>query len=414
MNTPSGKDRWFLSYFPMNTSAGITGPLAPLFITELLAGGIIDYSIYVIVSSIASVLGLMVWGNLSDRLGKRRMFVIIGFVSLAVTSVLLAISFNTAYFISISFLSGFFGSAATPVSSILIMELTERRDWAMKISKFSQYNSYGNIAGVVFASVFTAFFPKVSLLRYLYLFAVIFYLISAVLGYRYIPESTVKINRDEVPIRTFSIIQRVRYLPSQIIHFNFHFKDLASDLKFIIIGFMIMMTGFQLFFVAFPIMLRTLAISASVYFIIFLGNYIFGAITYGFSGQIALRYGNRRVTTFAVMTRMFIFPFTIALVALLQTHRPFLFVGLLLVYSVLGALWSFISVGTGTLVSNLSKPEERGRVSGTYNAVQSFGAVLGSALTGVIVTGIGYYADFLIASIVVGIGLFIFLKEKSK
>ena len=113
------------------------------------------------------------------------------------------------------------------------------------------------------------------------------------------------------------------------------------------------------------------------------------------------------------MIRIFIFPFTIALVALLQTHRPFLFVGLLLVYSVLGALWSFISVGTGTLVSNLSKPEERGRVSGTYNAVQSFGAVLGSALTGVIVTGIGYYADFLIASMIVAIGLFIFLKEKS-
>ena len=42
----------------MNTSAGITGPLAPLFITELLAGGIIDYSIYVVVSSIASILGL--------------------------------------------------------------------------------------------------------------------------------------------------------------------------------------------------------------------------------------------------------------------------------------------------------------------------------------------------------------------
>ena len=65
------------------------------------------------------------------------------------------------------------------------------------------------------------------------------------------------------------------------------------------------------------------------------------------------------------------------------------------------------------LVSNLSKPEERGRVSGTYNAVQSFGAVLGSALTGVIVTGIGYYADFFIASMIVAIGLFIFLKEKS-
>jgi MFS family permease len=91
-----------------------------------------------------------------------------------------------------------------------------------------------------------------------------------------------------------------------------------------------------------------------------------------------------------------------------------LFVGLLLIYSLLGALWAFISVGTGTLVSNLSKPEERGRVSGTYNAVQSFGAVLGSALTGLIVIRFGFYVDYIIASIVVIAGLTIFLRERTK
>jgi MFS family permease len=412
MTTSQGKDRWFLSYFPMNTSAGIASPLAPLFITELLAGGIIDYSIYVIVSSVATIFGLMVWGSLSDRMGKRRIFVQIGFFSLAATSLLFAISFNTAYFIVISFISGFLGSAVTPVSSILIMELTERKDWSMKISKFSQYNSYGNIAGVVFASIFTGAYPSVHFLRYLYVISFAFYVLSALLGYLYIPESGHKVKRDEVPIRTFRVIEKVRYLPSQIIHFNFHFRELERDLKFILLGFLIMMTGFQLFFVAFPVLLRSIGVSSSVYFIIFLGNYLFGAITFGFSGQTSLKFGNRRIVRMAVLARVFIFPLVIALVAFV-TFRPLLFVGLLLVYSTLGALWAFISVGTGTLVSNLSKPEERGRVSGTYNAVQSLGAVIGSALTGVIVTGIGYFSDFLIASVIAAIGLWIFLREKA-
>jgi len=412
MTTSQGKDRWFLSYFPMNTSAGIASPLAPLFITELLAGGIIDYSIYVIVSSVATIFGLMVWGSLSDRMGKRRIFVQIGFFSLAATSLLFAVSFNTAYFIVISFISGFLGSAVTPVSSILIMELTERKDWSMKISKFSQYNSYGNIAGVVFASIFTGAYPSVHFLRYLYVISFAFYVLSALLGYLYIPESGHKVKRDEVPIRTFRVIEKVRYLPSQIIHFNFHFRELERDLKFILLGFLIMMTGFQLFFVAFPVLLRSIGVSSSVYFIIFLGNYLFGAITFGFSGQTSLKFGNRRIVRMAVLARVFIFPLVIALVAFV-TFRPLLFVGLLLVYSTLGALWAFISVGTGTLVSNLSKPEERGRVSGTYNAVQSLGAVIGSALTGVIVTGIGYFSDFLIASVIAAIGLWIFLREKA-
>lgn len=414
MRNTSGRDRWFLSYFPMNTSAGVTSPLAPLFITELLAGGIVDYSIFVVVSSIATILGLMVWGNLSDRLGKRRIFVLIGFVSLAATAVLFSLSFNTAYFVAISFLSGFFGSAATPVSSILIMELAERRDWPLKISKFSQYNSYGNIAGVLFASVFTGIFPDVYLLRYLYLFAFAFYVISAILGYLYIPESKTRISRDEVPFRVYRVIERMRYLPSQLIHFNFHFRELDRDLKLILVGFLVMMTGFQLFVVAFPILLRSLEVPSSVYFIIFFGNYLFGAIAFGFSGRTSLIYGNRSVATVAVLSRILLLPALIGLIALTLPHRTMLFAILLVVYSLWGALWSLISVGTGTLVSNLSRPEERGRVSGTYNAIQSFGAVLGSALTGIIVTGIGYSPDFLIASALVAVGLLIFTRERSK
>ncbi|MEM0134619.1 MAG: MFS transporter [Thermoplasmatales archaeon] len=414
MKAPPGRDRWFLSYFPMNTSAGITSPLAPLFITEILAGGAFEYSLYVIVASLATILGLIVWGSLSDKMGKRKMFIYIGFISLAVTSVMFSISFNIEYFIFVSFLSGFLGSAVTPVSSILIMELAERKDWSMKISKFSQYNSYGNIAGVIFSVLFTGAFPRVSELRYLYLISAVFYVGSVVLGHVYIPESQKKIERDEVPIRTFRVFERVRYLPTQIIHFNFHFKVLDRDLKFIIVGFLIMMTGFQLFFVEFPIMLTSnLGVSSSVYFMIYLGNYLFGAITFGFSGQTCKKYGNRKVATMAVIARIIIFPSTIALVALL-TFRPLLFVGLLLIFSLLGALWAFISVGTATLVSNLSKPEERGRVSGTYNAVQSFGAVIGSAMTGLIVLRFGFYVDYAIASAVVIVGLLIFLREKTK
>ncbi|MEM2056215.1 MAG: MFS transporter [Thermoplasmatales archaeon] len=413
MREKRGGDSWFLSYFPMNTSSGIVSPLAPLFITELLGGGIVDYSIYAVVSSIATILGLFFWGNLSDRMGKRRIFVLIGFTSLAVTSILFALSFSVVYFVSVSFISGFMGSAVTPVSSILIMELTERKDWSMKISKFSQYNSYANIAGVIVAALYTGKFPSPHLLRYLYLITFAFYAASAVLGYMFVPESKQKINRDEVPVRTFRVVERVRYLPSLIIHFNFHFRELHRDLKLLLIGFMIMMAGFQLFFVAFPILLKSLDVSSTVYFLIFLGNYLFSALTFGFSGQTCMKYGNRRVIFLAVLTRIVIFPSVIGMVAFIDS-RAILFVSMLIVYSVLGALWAFISVGTGTLASNLSKPEERGRVSGTYNAVQSFGAVIGSAVTGVIVSRFGYYTDFAMASLVAALGLYIFLKEKER
>lgn len=412
VNAP-GKDRWFLSYLPMNTSLGISSPLAPLFIIEILKGDVIDYSVFVIVSSLATILGVTLWGNLSDRYGRRKFFVLFGFVSLSISSVLLSVSFSIPYYIGISFISGFLGSAVIPVSSVLIMELTERKHWALKISKFSEFNSVGQIGGVIFAAVFSGFFPHMVALRYLYLFSFGFYLLSAVLGYFLVPESKRSVKRNEIPLGILRAFEKVRYIPSHLIHLNFHFKELERDLKLIIVGFLVMMTGFQLFFVAFPILIKSLDVSSTVFFIIYLGNYFFSAITFGFSGQISLKYGNKKIAMIATIARILIFPMVIAIVGLI-TYRPMLFIALLLVYSVLGSLWSFISVGTGTLVSNLSKPEERGRVSGTYNAVQSVGAVIGSAITGIVVAGAGYYADILLASVVSAAGLFVLSKATTK
>ena len=413
MRTPLGKDRWFLSYFPLNTAAGLSSPLAPLFITEILRGNVVDYSVFAIFSSLATIIGLFTWGPLSDRLGRRKVFVILAFVSLAVTSVLLSFSFSVTYFIAISFIAGFLGSAATPISSVLIMESSERRNWVFKISRFSLYSSYGQIAGVVFAAFFTGYVRNASSLRYLYIAAFLFYLISAVMANSLITEPKERVKRDEVEVRTFRVIERVRYLPSQIIHFNLHFRNLDKDLKRTIIGFFVMMTGFQLFFVAFPILLKTLYVNNSVFFLIYLGNYVFGAISFSFAGTFCSRYGNRMATIISVAGRIFLFPSIILMIAFIRS-APILFVSLLLLYSVLGALWSFISVGTATLVSNLSKPEERGRVSGTYNAVQSFGVVLGSLFTGIIVSRAGFDVNFLIASLVTAAGLAIFSRVKTR
>jgi len=175
-----------------------------------------------------------------------------------------------------------------------------------------------------------------------------------------------------------------------------------------------MMMGFQLFFVAFPILLKEIGVNNTVFFLIYLGNYIFAAITFTFSGQIATKIGYKKVTSLAVITRLIIFPSTTFLIILLHNDKAILFDSLLLVYSLLGALWSFISVGTATLSSNLSKPEQRGVVAGTYNAVQSIGVIVGSSLTGLIVTRYGFSIDFFMADLVVLIGLLLFIRVNGK
>lgn len=413
MESTIKKDRWFLAYLPVNSANGLIGPLAPLFITEILLGGVLEYSIFAISSSIATIIGLFLWGWLSDRLKKRKIFVVFGFISLGITSILFGISPNIEFFLGISFLSGFFGSAASPIASVLIMELSERKDWASKISKFSLYASLGQIIGVLLAASLSSIFFTVNSLRYLYYIASFLYIVSGIVALLIIPEPRTKIDRNRVELRSFRVFERIRYFPSHVIHWNFRLTNIDRNLRITLLSFMVMMMGFQLYFVAFPILLKDIGVNNSVFFIIYLGNYIFSAITFTFSGQIANKIGHKRITILAVTTRLFIFPSTILFIILLNHQKALLFDSLLLIYSLLGAMWSFISVGTATLSSNLSKPEQRGIVSGTYNAVQSIGVIVGSSLAGIIVLKYGFYIDFIFADIIVLLGLLSFLKVKS-
>jgi Arabinose efflux permease len=408
------RDKWFLAYLPVNSANGLVSPLAPLFITEILLGGVVEYSLFTIVSSISTIIGLFLWGYLSDKLKKRKIFVVLGFISLGITSVLFGLSPNVLFFLSVSFLSGFLGSAAAPIASVLIMELSERKDWSNKISKFSLYASLGQIIGVLLAAGLSLIFLQSSSLRMLYYIASILYITSGVAAWLLIPESKSMIDRNKVDIRSFRVFEKIRYFPSHIIHWNFKFTNIDKNLRITLISFMIMMMGFQLFFVAFPIQLKEIGVNNTVFFLIYLGNYIFAAITFTFSGQIATKIGYKKVTSLAVITRLIIFPSTTFLIILLHNDKAILFDSLLLVYSLLGALWSFISVGTATLSSNLSKPEQRGVVAGTYNAVQSIGVIVGSSLTGLIVTRYGFSIDFFMADLVVLIGLLLFIRVNDK
>ncbi len=413
MDNKTKKDRWFLSYLPVNSANGLVSPLAPLFITEILLGGVIEYSLFTIISSIATIIGLFLWGWLSDRLKIRKIFVVLGFISLGFTSILFGLSPNFQFFITISFLSGFLGSAASPIASVLIMELSDRKDWSSKISKFSLYASLGQIIGVLLAASLTALIFQNSSLRFLYYIAALLYITSGVVAWIMIPEPQNKIDRNKIELRSFRVIEKMRYFPSHVIHWNFRFSNIDKNLRTVLFSFMTMMIGFQLYFVAFPILLKEIGVNNTVFFIIYLGNYIFSAITFTFSGQIANRIGMKRITILAVIMRLIIFPSTIFFIISLNHNRALLFDSLLLIYSILGALWSFISVGTATLSSNLSKPEQRGVVSGTYNAVQSFGVIVGSSLTGLIVVKYGFDVDFIFADLIVLLGLMFFSRIKS-
>ena len=97
-------DRWYYSFLPFNVAGGSTSPLIPLFVTEGLAGNVAQVGIISAISSLASVPANIIWGNLSDTLKKRKIFVLIGFIGLAIPLLLMGLStdIQTYYLTSIA------------------------------------------------------------------------------------------------------------------------------------------------------------------------------------------------------------------------------------------------------------------------------------------------------------------------
>src|SRR3972149_6387899 len=112
MRGPTGMGRtrskdahWFYAYLPNGMAGGATSPLIPLF-TRILGGSVADVGAVAAASSLASVPAFIGWGLPSARLRRRKVFVLIGFLGLAISLLAMGLSRNVADFYLANLLVG--------------------------------------------------------------------------------------------------------------------------------------------------------------------------------------------------------------------------------------------------------------------------------------------------------------------
>src|SRR5438093_10938139 len=81
---------WFYSYLPQGVAGGWTAALIPL-VASALGGTLFTVGIIAAAASLASVPAFMLWGSLSDRLARRKLFLLIGFVGSSVALLAMAL-----------------------------------------------------------------------------------------------------------------------------------------------------------------------------------------------------------------------------------------------------------------------------------------------------------------------------------
>lgn len=369
-------------------------------------------------ASAASVPALIYWGNLSDKFGRRKIFVFAGFFGSFLTLIFIPLINGIWEYIMLLMVFQIIVMASVPVSTMIILENTVEAKWPSIMSSFNMITSIGTVLGLIFGSILVLGDTALtgSSLPDIYVLSALVYLVAAVSSLYLLPESKIKLKRHRIgDLYTVRVIERIRYLPSFMLHIFNEGKGqkshrLDSGLKKYLFSTTLLMFGFQIFFVPFPVFLiERLGAGNLQIFIMYLLNSVFSTIAFRPAGMVVNRFGASRTISSSVISRIAIFT-TAALIPFVITWNFLLLAIMLSLYGVLGGLWSFISISEITSISKMCEKTIRGRVIGMYNSLNGVGQILGAGVSGFAALYLGYQSDFLMAAIVVIAGLTMILR----
>nr|WP_237698771.1 MFS transporter [Picrophilus oshimae] len=377
----------------------------PLFVVLYLKSNVVLVGIVSSVSSAASVPALIFWGNISDRIKKRKIFILIGFFgSFASLMLVLTVHNITSYLIMLIAFQ-IIAMASVPVSTLLILENSSRDLWPSIMGKFNSYNAIGTVAGIGSGIAFLTLYSYKgsAVLPYVYIISAMVYLAAGISSIFTLKEPQIIIKRNRLNwIYTVRLFERLRFFPTHIIHtgINSNGHKISMDLKRYLVVTFILMAAFQIFFVPYPVfVLKRFSATDNEIYIMYLLNSLMSAITFFPAGKYIKYIGSNRMLIYSVSLRAVIF--TVMGILTISASGLYYFILFILVYGMLGGIWSFISISEITSISNMADKNTRGKVIGYYNSLNGAGQIFGSLLSGFIAYDISYLFDFILSSLII-------------
>lgn len=414
---PAGGSRWFISYLLSNMAAGITSPLIPLYVVVYLHSNVLYVGLVSSLASAASVPALIFWGNVSDYARRRKIFILVGFFGSFFTLLQILVVRDLSGYIIMLVSFQILAMAAVPVSTLIILETRQESEWPQVMSSFSMVSAIGTAAGLAGGSLIIVYWHYSGVLPAMYLIASIIYLAAAISALLMLPEPGRILLRTRLHnLFSYRIVERGRHFPSYVLHIIPLGKNRGNTRSFSPVMWKYLFTttflmfGFQIFFVPYPVfVIDLLHASETQVFVLYLLNSLLSMLTFRFAGNLVKRTGIRKTLSLGILPRIAIFIGASALPLLAGLGTGVLVISIV-VYGVLGALWSLISIGEVTSISKLAAKVNRGKAIGYYNSLLGVGQIGGAGVSGFLAFKLGYTLDFVVAAAVVVAGTIMILR----
>jgi MFS family permease len=422
-------ERWLPAWAFAAIAFGGASLLVPLYVVEL-GGDALDLGLLFATASFVGVPGALVFGNLADRTGRRRGFVLGAMAMTVATMVVIPLVERIPLVLAANAVLWFGFAAATPVLTLLVVAGEPEREWTRLIARLNEYQGIGWAVGLAVGTVIVAgaalVTDPVTGQRWFFLACAA----SAGLGFALAVRRLPPDSKPGTEPSAGRLRRRIRaagrfnvrgaafpFTPSRFDPRGLHprrFVDrftpgLALYFAVVLLAF----TGFGVFFAPLPAYLSDAGFGSGSVFALYLLLNAAAAAFYDRAAALVDRYELLRVHAGGLLTRAVALP-TVAVLGDSLGAGTAGFGVMAVLFVVVGLTWAVTAVAASTLVTRLSPPSIRGEALGVYGALVAVGGGAGGLLGGWL-AGRGYLVAFAVAGglVVAGTAVLLVLSRRT-
>ncbi|NJE07071.1 MFS transporter [Thermococcus sp. M39] len=377
--------KWFYSFVPFKISTGGSSILMPLYLLQL-GGNAQMVGIMNSLASLSSMIGSLFWGKLSDKTLRRKVFILLGFLSVSIFLTALSFTDSPTEFILLNAVYSFFLASTLSVPIVLVLRSVRKHSWDYGIGKFNEISGWAWVFGLGLGFALSQYLT----IRQLLLLFAILNVPSLIWGAKTMREIPIYINRKSIKVFGNYVVEKTRYLPTFILHTNIR-KPRFGKFYLALLLFWI---SAGMYFSQFPVLLVESGFERRVIYLAAILNSAVSAFMYLRVGLMLKNRDNTKVLREGITLRL-LGVITLIVGILTPYLLPFAFLS----YFLAGYSWSFISISSTSIVGKLAGEKEKGAAMGTFNLVNSIGYIIGSFASGFIVYSGGFLINFTAAGV---------------
>lgn len=395
---------WFI--LPINVAAEGLHTAIPLFVIHL-GGGIREVSILIAIHYGAAALGSIFWGKILDKYHAKKAVLLSSFSIILLCCMWLYFTTRIEPTYIISPLAGFFLTARSQVTQMLVMETSKNNEWSKFFARTSILSTLGSLVAMLIGAVWSLYFDSRQ-----------YFVICAVsTGVAFVIAT--QMTRTHFHIERHTIAHSVYGIQHIFSHFRMHYQftfpkiptihdyrhiisilkgKVSHEIGFLFLSNLMFYFGSNMYFTALTPFFKGLHLSDSTVFTLYLIQTCMMTGIFFVAPKLISKIGEEKSVTLAYLPRI--------IGVLVAGFLISLFVGsTLLAFAVLSMCLMVIGFSIFTTANSvlLFKTIPKG-FEGTYLGVNSSMVglgVFGGALTaGFVTTYADYMATFVVSSII--------------